>query len=184
MKILCGYAGDNLRPETKTTLAKFTVDYVDMSGDDFAYWQNICKRWTGKDDLLIIEQDIGITADVVPSFEGCPEPWCVYSYTGPLGEMLYYALGCTRFRKELQLAVPHARISDQPLHWRSIDGKVSARLGLTGYTPHIHGELEHHHDYPEDKSLLGSSKEKSAEDFMRRLASLFPSITIDLGEED
>jgi len=84
-----------------------------------AYWQAVNSRWNDEQDLMLIEQDIVIRADVVQSFLSCPKSWCVFPYAMP-GYGLAESLGCTRFRKEAMAAVPVADIPGAlmyPVRW-------------------------------------------------------------------
>jgi hypothetical protein len=141
------------------------------TGDcDIAYWQAIADRWTGAESLVIIEQDNEITADVLPSFAACPEPWCCYAYRTPAYDIspddewrnllrrypaterpvdnavVTTSLGCTKFSAELQCRVAHRAISTEPLPWDVIDTTIALRLIEAGYRPHVHGEILHHHE--------------------------------------
>jgi hypothetical protein len=82
-------------------------ELVDVSGDDYAYWGQIRARWTGEKDLVLVEQDVEITADVLPGFIGCPSPWCTFRYrywrTWPPSAD---ACGCTRYSARLQREIP------------------------------------------------------------------------------
>jgi hypothetical protein len=162
LKVVCFYS--KLAPECKKALGKFAPDckYEDTSADDYAYWRLLKAHWTGVDDLLVIEQDIEITAEVLPSFDDCEEPWCVYEYKQTYKSsvsMLKEALGCTRFSAELQRTVPFPRAAQ----WKFLDLAISGEIkmvtfqktgmvfypGMKGASglmaSHVHGEVKHHH---------------------------------------
>lgn len=116
MRILCCYA--TLHPATADALSRFAPDaeLVDVAGDDGDYWRAIMSRWTGEDDLLIVEHDIEIHAGVLPQLEACREPWCVFPY--PLnGYMADRCLGCTRFSATLQRQVTPEQIQAGRRTW-------------------------------------------------------------------
>jgi hypothetical protein len=185
VRILCCYA--NLRPETAATIAEFApgTELVDVAEDKYGYWRNVCERWTGSDDLLIVEQDMELIAEVVPSFEDCPEQWCLFEYQGnPFMGTLSRHLGCTRFRKELQQAVPLS-LADN-LRWDVLDGTIAGKLNEAGYSPHVHGEINHLHDYSKDRgSKLESfmADDISLEDFIEYMSYICKVVVQDPGED-
>jgi hypothetical protein len=141
------------------------VRIVNTSETVFSYWETISFYWQGNDDLLLIEQDIELPEGAVESFEGCPEPWCSYRYSAPgiFQWGLSESLGCTRFRKEVQMAVPAAEIAGSTLTlwaghkvpsasnivWNRIDWRISTHLKANGFKVHVHGEAKHYHSYPD-----------------------------------
>jgi len=150
MKILCCYA--NLHPETECAVAAHAKDaeFIDVSGSELDYWRTIKAHWTGDQDLVIIEQDIEITAEVIPTFEGCDDAWCVFTYRGPthLG-YLKHSLGCTKFSAELQreVSITEAAGGDYDISWQFIDMTMAVHLDHLGYKPNCHGTVKHLHDY-------------------------------------
>jgi hypothetical protein len=123
--------------------------------DNQAYWREFSRDWDGSSDLMTIEHDVGLHADVVPDFEACDDSWCWYDYqAGPHGASAS-GLGCTRFSAEIQRAVPAgvieaghrefitrpnpARCPDcHPLHWSHVNVSLFRTLRAYGYTPHQH----------------------------------------------
>jgi hypothetical protein len=99
------------------------AEHVYTGGSDTAYWEEIDARW-GKidDDLLFVEQDIVISDEVIPAFEACEQPRCMFAYlfgngkifnTDPLGSnFITGSLGCTRFSKAIQKQVPLQAVFD------------------------------------------------------------------------
>jgi len=152
MRVLCCYA--NLQPATERSLHRNVppewLSLVDVSRSGTAYWEEIEKRWTGDEDLLVIEQDIDIHAEVLSSFIRCYEPWCSFSYE--LRECgnsarLTESLGCTRFSAKLQKAVSPGQIAGSH-HWTLLDHQVKRALSAAGYSVHVHGQVKHHHYIP------------------------------------
>jgi len=118
MRILCCYA--DLYDATRDALEKYApgTEFVDVSGDDRAYWRAICERWTGEDDLLIVEQDIEIHDTVIPQMVACTEPWCTFPYRlWRPDAWCYNALGCTRFSAALQRDVNPGEIQQVQARW-------------------------------------------------------------------
>jgi hypothetical protein len=154
MRILACYA--NMDPRTKLALAAYApdADIVNVGGDDTAYAREIGLRWDGADDLAVIEQDIEITAAVIPAFGACSEPWCSFWYRGPSFDMgagdlsrLNRSLGCTKFSAALQRAVPWSAITTRPLAWDVVDVHIATALLDEDYYPHDHGEVRTFHSY-------------------------------------
>lgn len=122
--------------------------------DDEAYWRLLARLWREPDDLLVVEQDIGLKAGIVESLTACREPWCGAPY--PIGEQLLVCLGCTRFTAELKTAEPDlldavgedgtgglpARV------WQRLDVRILDHLHARGYKQHEHEPVAHYHRYP------------------------------------
>lgn len=148
MRVLAPYT--RMDPRTKAWLwvCAPQAEHVNVSGDDFAYWRAIDDCWDGSDDLIIAEQDNQINQGVLPSFESCRQPWCVYAYQGWSSSVLLdQSLGCTRFSAGLQEQVTLSEISHVPVKWDVIDRAISDALKSRGYTAHTHGVIKHHHSY-------------------------------------
>jgi hypothetical protein len=152
MRVICCYA-NNFRPETQEALDLYSPDAIriDTSGAQENYWHAICRYWTGEEDLVIIEQDNVITASVIPSFEACSQDWCTFQYKGLFpGSMLTQSLGCTKFSAALQRRFPHEVIGINMV-WHLIDFRIGKLFhDLHGLECHVHGEIEHLHDYKSD----------------------------------
>jgi hypothetical protein len=123
--------------------------------DSDAYWRIVAQAWREPGDLLIVEQDIGIHADVVPGLTACREPWCGHPYL--IGEQLLICLGCTRFTGELKSAEPDLLdvvgedgTAGMPAkHWKRLDVRILDHLRVRGYKQHSHEPpVAHYHRYP------------------------------------
>jgi len=150
MNILCCYV--NLNPKTEKSVKAYApaAAFVNTSANDFEYWRVIKNHWTGERDLVIIEQDMEITAEVIPSFESCRELWCCFSYFGAVRSEFTRSLGCTRFTAELQKMIPSSAIdADVSPSWQFVDGIMAAAFDKSNIAPHVHGQVEHLHDYQE-----------------------------------
>jgi hypothetical protein len=118
MRVLCAYT--DLNPATEAALRKYApgTDFIDVSGDDYAYWAAICERWTGQDDLLVVEHDIEIHDQVIPQMQACAEPWCSFAYRlWRPDAWCHNALGCTRFSAALQRSVSTVEIEQIQARW-------------------------------------------------------------------
>ena len=83
------------------------AEMIYVGGSFTDYWEAISARW-GVDDLMIVEHDILLHEGVTTQFEECPSQWCVFPYWHD--EWLDQALGCTRFRREIQQQVTPVEI--------------------------------------------------------------------------
>ncbi len=145
--ILCCYA--ELYVETERSVKAFAPDalFIYTGGDDYAYRDALQEYWPGDQDLIVIEQDIEITADVLPSFSKCRKPWCIYSYQGPphLG-YLHRCLGCTKFSPEMRKRFPFNKFDLPSMKWNVVDMNIAGVIGHT-LDPHVHGSVNHYHSY-------------------------------------
>lgn len=165
MKVICCYSSD-VNPLTRQALSLYAsdVEYVETKGL-FGYNKAIESRWTGNTDLVVIEQDKEITADVIPSFDDCNKPWCMYTYFNfpePYTRECLVGLGCAKFSAELQQLVSPSEFltgdSDWiqcPLCngagcWQNLDSRIAFAIMNHQIAPHYHGKIAHHHDYPPD----------------------------------
>lgn len=149
MRVL--YCWNDDFPEAVAAIEKHIpqAEIIDTSANSYAYWDAMEIRWTGVQDLLIVEHDVVVTAEVLPQMLACPEPWCAHSSGGtPFG------LRCTRFSARLQQLLPATAIRAKArrkcphcgaLHWAFIDGPICTALAAIGFSqPHVHEpELKH-----------------------------------------
>lgn len=151
MKIICGYADDGLRPETRASILRYAPDteFLDFTGDDFAYWKAIKERWTGKEGLVVIEQDMVITEEIISSFRSCDKDWCSFGYTAaPHHGRVTACLGCTKFSAALQRELDLSTVNNGvDISWPEIDVNLAVALELHKFRPHDHGEVTHLHEY-------------------------------------
>ena len=126
MRVIFCYSS-NPHPKALEAIAKFAPDaeLVKTPGL-FGYNEAIASRW-GKDDLIVIEGDKEVTAEVIPSFASCDEPWCTYAYYNypePYQAYCSVGLGCAKFSVELQR---HPDYGLRPVQWRWL-------LALSGHS--------------------------------------------------
>jgi hypothetical protein len=120
-----------------------------VGDDNQHYWRVMCEEW-GRDDLWVLEHDV-IPHDTVRSeFESCPMPWCAYGYDDICHPECMDAwdnvLGCTRFSKELQEAVPDAVTNASIKDWHNLCDGIGRNLRKAGHTQHWHTPpVLHHH---------------------------------------
>ncbi len=167
MRIICAHTG-NIHPKALEALKKYAPDteYVDTSGSIFDYNEAVASRWTGKEDLVVIEQDKEITAEVVSAFASCDHFWCSYSYDvfpAPYTKEVTFGLGCSRYSAVVQRLVdpseftgPDPDILPQCRHchgqgcWCYLDSRIAFALWNRMISVEVHGKVNHHHYYPAD----------------------------------
>ena len=156
-RVLCGTAAPH--PDAMAALAACApqAEITDVTGSNYAYWDEIRARWAGEQDLIIIEQDIEIRPGVIESMEACDQDWCCYAY--PIFRTrvrLRVGLGCTKISAAAQRKVTAAAVAAGfelcaqcrgRGCWWHLDGRIAVMLKRAGFYPHVHGDVIHHHDY-------------------------------------
>ncbi len=149
------------------------AERLDVTGDNYAYWNAIAERWTGERDLIIVEQDIEIGPDTVATMEQCAQDWCCYAY--PIFRTkvrLRVGLGCVKISAAAQRRMPVAKIAEGfetcaacrgKGCWWHLDGRIAAMLKKADFFPHVHGDVTHHHDY--DTGMVEGAEGKPVEWF-------------------
>lgn len=146
-----------LRPATARLLNRHApgwqrvrIDPGDMTG----YWRILAAAWREPGDLVNIEHDIGISAEVLPGFTTCREPWCGNAYR--IDRQLLVCLGCVRFTAWLKAAEPDllevvGEVTGDGLpakDWRRLDVRILDELRKRGYRQHWHEPVvKHYHRY-------------------------------------
>lgn len=59
------------------------TQFVDVSGDDWAYVRYFEQRWRERKTFINIEHDVVPGPGVIDSMWSCPHDWCVEDYQGP-----------------------------------------------------------------------------------------------------
>ena len=141
MRVLCCHT--SLRDKTRAALERYApqAEFADVSGDDYAYWREIAKRWGGGEDLLVVEHDIEIHEDVIDQFELCRADWCVFPYAGKqpvwggrgvrVPVMLRCALGCVRFRSSLLHKYPSLVADLKYRRWDRLDSQIATLFPIS-----------------------------------------------------
>ena len=186
-RVLCGTAQPHPDALAALTQCAPHADVVDVSGSNYDYWNEIRSRWTGHDDLIIIEQDVEIRPGVIESMEECDQDWCCYAY--PIFRTkvrLRVGLGCTKISAAAQRRVTSAAIAagfelcaqcrGQGCWWH-LDGRIATMLKRAGFYPHVHGDVIHHHDY---RAHAGADEDgKPIEWFFEEDADITPAQVMD-----
>lgn len=178
MRVICCYTSE-IHPKALGALARYApeAEIVETKGL-FGYNDAIASRWDGSSDLVVVEGDKEITAEVLPSFARCDHPWCVYSYgvyPEPYRREIDFGLGCAKFSAEVQQIVkPSEFLTRDPEClpypcpdcggegcWRYLDSRIMFAMLFRGIESHVHGQVEHHHDYPADWAEQRDLKEQS-----------------------
>jgi hypothetical protein len=165
MHIICCYSS-GLHPVAAKALAAYapTAVLVETSGL-YGYGEAIASRWDGTDDLVVIEQDKEITANVIPEFENCSHDWCSFSYNvypEPYQRKIDIGLGCVKYSAHVQNMVAPSEFLHKDFDWtpcpdcggkgcwRYLDSRIAFALFHKGFKVHVHGHIEHHHTYSAD----------------------------------
>ena len=160
-RLVCMYGGTypvrspGLDPRVKAALEKLApaagleVEWVDTSSDLQIYADEMEKRWTGEEDLIIVEQDKQPFPGQIEAMIGCPEPWCGYTFWQnpvPHTSLVLGGFGVTRFSSEVQRLVPVSAFRGV---WQvNIDRRFYDYLIRNhGTGCHLHGHVLHHHVY-------------------------------------
>lgn len=161
MRTLVPYA--SIHADTQAGAPKDAV-WVDVSGDDHAYWRCLSDWWAQGETFLVIEHDVVCRPDVIDAFENCPEPWCAFPYDDMCHwecmEAWANTLGCTRFDASLMRAVPDAlsSIPEEQRDWHNLCDSIAGdkvggmpaplrphSLREAGFTHHWHFPAIYHH---------------------------------------
>jgi hypothetical protein len=160
--VLCCPVAGRLWPAPAASLAAHAPDaeIIPIPADDITRpWTDYAARWGGTDDLVIVEQDVIIHAGVLPGFDGCPEPWCLYPgrHYARGGGFMDSGLMCNRFRREFMEAVPVAAVEAvigscsrcdgrEPRCHAHLDGKTREAGEAAGFRIHVHWPSVGHRD--------------------------------------
>jgi len=159
-RLVCMYGGtwpklNTLDPRTERALRTFApqaglqVEWVDTQADMQIYADEMEKRWTGEEDLIIVEQDKEIYAETLPSLLGCGEPWCGYTFwihPVPHTTLVLGGFGVTRFSAQVQRWFPVSAFRGETQV--GIDRRFNDYLiSHHGTGCHLHGHVLHHHVY-------------------------------------
>jgi len=159
-QLVCMYGGTYpklsfLDPRTKASLEKYApeagleIQWIDTTGSQQIYADEMEKRWLGEEDLIIVEQDKEIFAESLPSLMTCSEPWCAHTFwinPEPHTTLVLGGFGCTKFSAELQRLVPVSAFRGE--------SQISIDRRFYDYLMHNHGigcclhsSVLHHHTY-------------------------------------
>lgn len=128
------------------------AEWVDVSGDRYAYWRTLCEWWADGESFVVLEHDVICTPQIIEAFERCDHLWCANGYDDichpACMEAWRNTLGCTRFDAQLMRAVPDALTSiveDGLLDWHNVCDGLGDNLRAAGYTHHWHFPPVYHH---------------------------------------
>ncbi len=101
LRVILPYA--KIDPRCAAALANVPVEAVEMRGEEDYYWL-LHRLWREGESFLLIEHDVVIHDQVVPTVATCGHAWCGYPYTviGYFGTFL----GCTHFGAQLMRWYP------------------------------------------------------------------------------
>jgi hypothetical protein len=138
--------------ETWKALCKIRRQYsvVDVSVSGVTDYDSAVREFWGRDDLIIIEQDIVPSCSQIRALENCVCDWCAYRYrirymdNHDPAYWVTHGLGFTKFNLELQKNYP----AELWFHrgnwsWRNLDSRITGLMVQSGLAPHIHGDVKH-----------------------------------------
>lgn len=147
--------------ETKQIITRLSKDYPIVSklcNDTDDYWKILLKHW-GKDELIIIEQDIVPSFKMVQELEWCIDELCCFPYllrdrrwsifekkdniqthyTEPLPKYAEYSsLGFTKISRRIQLSIPLQLYPVDEYKWWYLDSWISEFVGQLNMKFHVH----------------------------------------------
>lgn len=137
---------------TRDSLTEYAPDTQIMpvaEGDVFGCWELYKSFWGNDDDLMVVEHDIILHEDVIPQFEACPQPWCLFPFRyRPDTDFLRSSTGCARYRREFREKVTPEMIEAVPGScnrcdgrtgcWAHMDGRIHHAGEEAGFTIHVH----------------------------------------------
>ena len=163
MIVLCCPVQGRLWPATRASLAVHAPGALIIpiaAGDISQPWTTYASYW-GKGDLVVVEQDVIIHDQVLPQFEACPEPWCLFPgrHDAQGGGFMLDGLLCNRFRREFMQAVPVEAVEavpgscprcrgQNPKCWAHLDGKTREAGEKAGFRIHVHWPSAGHRGWP------------------------------------
>ena len=130
-------------PEAIKALVKWVApaELVNVTGDDYAYWDLFLRLWREGKPFIIVEHDIVIRPDTVSDLANCGAPWCAYTYHEEIGEPVT-GMGCTKF--EPRGRALHTEDLFHDTIWQNVDTTVAGLLTELGWKVHEHGPWLRH----------------------------------------
>lgn len=157
-RLACFYT--NLDPRVRSALKRHAphtgldVEWVETPGPDTGegatdvYARELEKRWTGEEDLIVVEQDKEIFASTLPELLACGAPWCACTYwlfPVPHTALCIGGFGVTKFSAQVQRMV---KVSDfEGESQKGIDRRFLEVLKPMGIGCCLHSMVTHHHVY-------------------------------------
>lgn len=148
MRLACFYT--NLDPRVSEALRKYApldIEWVETPGS-LAYARELEKRWTGEDDLILVEQDKEIFPGTLPDIMACGELWCTCTYwlfPVPHTTLCLGGFGVTKFSAAVQRLVKVPDFAGE--QQQGIDRRFNDLLLSQGIGACLHNTVLHHHVY-------------------------------------
>lgn len=121
--------------------------FVNEKGD---YDDALRRVWAINDDLLIVEQDIVPTLELVRDVVACKEPWCTCKYKVSYKDnvlqpyYLNYGFGFMKYSAKLRRELPvDTWFQVGEWDWFNLDSRINGELVAKGLEHHSHGEVKH-----------------------------------------
>lgn len=128
--------------------AGLTPEWVDTHDDLQIYADELEKRWTGTEPVIVVEQDKEPHGACFPVLLNCDAPWCGYTFwQGPVPHtsLVLGGFGVTKFSPWAQREIPVSEFRGESQI--GIDRRFYDCLMRRGYGCCLHGHVIHHHVY-------------------------------------
>jgi len=122
-------------PECRAALAPSSPVYVDVSGDDHAYWRLVRDLWTKGEPFILVEHDVLVEPDTIANLSECSGPWCAYAIHSVdigTGQPWVATFGCVRFCPSGPWPL------FEPVEWTWLDMATEEALHELDWTKHVH----------------------------------------------
>jgi len=154
MIILHTFSRMRLREQQETwkALSKIRAQnrVIDIHVDGESGYDDALRRVWGKEDLIIVEQDIIPSVSMIRALESCVCDWCAYRYlihylnTHDPAYWVTHGLGLTKFSLALQRKFPlELWYHLGEWQWQNLDCRITGLMVQSGLAPHVHGVVKH-----------------------------------------
>ena len=151
MRIIFAYRAGYAHPFALDAIKRYApqAELKDVGENPHSYHRLLYETWDQGEGFLLIEHDVEIGPDTIPSFEQCQGDWCIARAGAPGNRPdnpLYMerSLCCTRFSSKLIAEHPDLILSLPSQDWRRLDCEIHPRLSGACME---HPVVRHHHFY-------------------------------------
>jgi hypothetical protein len=150
--LVCFYT--KLDPRAEAALKLFApdvgleIEWVETPDPGMSYANELEARWTGEDDLILIEQDKEIFSNTLPSLMTCSNLWCTATYwlfPEPHTTLCIGGFGATKFSAQIQRDVKVSEFAGD--RQQGIDRRFIDLLLTKSIPACLHSMVTHHHVY-------------------------------------
>lgn len=109
---------------------------VGVGDDPRSYWRLFVRLWNDRQPFVLVEHDVVVDRDTIPSLATCPRPWCAFPYHELPGDPVT-GLGCTKITPDgsgIDVLDPKY---GNPV-WQNVDSVVGGILTDRYHKVHVH----------------------------------------------